>query len=79
MPRSPLTQEDREVARLIWRIVLVFYSSTAVALSAWIVGAYRAEEPEHEAPGRGRRQAEAAGETRLVSVTSHPKTCHCPA
>jgi hypothetical protein len=38
MTRSPLTQEDREVARLIWRIVLVFYSSTAVALSAWIVG-----------------------------------------
>ena len=38
MPNSPFTPEDREVARLIWRIVLVFYSSTAVALSAWIVG-----------------------------------------
>jgi hypothetical protein len=37
MPHSPLTPEDREVARLIWRIVLVFYTSTAVALSAWIV------------------------------------------
>jgi hypothetical protein len=37
MPLSPLTPEDREVARLIGRMVLVFYSSTAVALSAWII------------------------------------------
>jgi hypothetical protein len=43
-----LTREDREVARLIWRIVLVFYSSTAVALSAWIVAhiALRSPNPK---------------------------------
>jgi hypothetical protein len=54
MPRSPLTPEDREVARLIWRIVLVFYSSTAVALSAWIV-AQVVEKPGRQASGRDRR------------------------
>jgi hypothetical protein len=50
MPRSPLTQEDREVARLIWRIVLVFYSSTAVALSAWIVGHIALRSPSTRPP-----------------------------
>jgi hypothetical protein len=50
MPRSPLTPEDREVARLIWRIVLVFYSSTAVALSAWIVAQVAWKSPVARPP-----------------------------
>jgi hypothetical protein len=50
MPNSPLTQEDREVARLIWRIVLVFYSSTAVALSAWIVAHIALRSPSTKPP-----------------------------
>jgi hypothetical protein len=50
MPHSPLTPEDREVARLIWRIVLVFYSSTAIALSAWIVAQVALRSPNTKAP-----------------------------
>jgi hypothetical protein len=50
MSNSPLTREDREVARLIWRIVLVFYSSTAVALSAWIVAHIALRSPNPKPP-----------------------------
>jgi hypothetical protein len=50
MPHSPLTQEDREVARLIWRIVLAFYASTAVALSAWIVAHIVLKSPSTKPP-----------------------------
>jgi hypothetical protein len=50
MPHSPLTPEDREAARLIWRIVLVFYSSTAVALTAWIVAHVATRTPSTKPP-----------------------------
>jgi hypothetical protein len=50
MPNSPLTPEDREVARLIWRIVLVFYSSTAIALSAWIMVHLALKSPTAKPP-----------------------------
>jgi hypothetical protein len=50
MPHSPLTPEDREVARLIWRMVLAFYASMAVALSAWIVAHIALKSPSATPP-----------------------------
>ncbi len=34
---APLTPDDQKVARQIARMVLIFYSSTALMLTAWIM------------------------------------------
>ena len=39
-----------EVARHVRRIVLIFYASTAVALSAWIVAQVTLRSPTTKAP-----------------------------
>jgi hypothetical protein len=42
---APLTTEDRQFARRIWRIMLAAYTSTALALSAGVVARIALKNP----------------------------------